>query len=50
MKHKLIIFSDYTWPFCYIGKGIVDELKKEYTIEQTLSEEGVDFFWVFAMI
>ena len=27
------IFSDYIWPFCYIGKGIVDRLKKEYAIE-----------------
>ena len=26
------IFSDYIWPFCYIGKGIVDQLKKEYAI------------------
>ena len=33
MLNKLIIFSDYAWPFCYIGKGIVDELKKEYEIE-----------------
>lgn len=29
------IFSDYIWPFCYIGKGIVDRLKKEYAIEDT---------------
>ena len=29
------IFSDYIWPFCYIGKGIVDQLKKEYEIEDT---------------
>lgn len=33
MIHKFIIFSDYAWPFCYIGKGIVDELKKEFNIE-----------------
>ena len=26
------IFSDYIWPFCYIGKGLVDRLKKEYAI------------------
>jgi predicted DsbA family dithiol-disulfide isomerase len=26
------IFSDYICPFCYIGKGIVDQLKKEYAI------------------
>lgn len=33
MKHKFLIFSDYAWPYCYIGKGIVDELKKEFDIE-----------------
>lgn len=27
------IFSDYIWPFCYIGKGIVDRLKKDYPID-----------------
>lgn len=32
---NLKIFSDYIWPFCYIGKGIVDRLKKEYSIEDT---------------
>lgn len=30
---KIKIFSDYIWPFCYIGKGIVDKLKKEFEIE-----------------
>ncbi len=29
------IFSDYICPFCYIGKGIVDQLKKEYAIDDT---------------
>ena len=29
------IFSDYIWPFCYIGKGIVDQLKKEFDIDDT---------------
>lgn len=33
MNHKILIFSDYAWPFCYVGKGIVDELKKEFNIE-----------------
>lgn len=33
MINKILIFSDYAWPFCYIGKGIVDELKKEFEIE-----------------
>jgi predicted DsbA family dithiol-disulfide isomerase len=29
------IFSDYICPFCYIGKGIVDRLKKEFAIDDT---------------
>ncbi|HUN54217.1 MAG TPA: DsbA family oxidoreductase [Smithella sp.] len=29
------IFSDYICPFCYIGKGIVDRLKKDYAIVDT---------------
>lgn len=33
MKHRFAIFSDYIWPFCYIGKGIVDKLKEEFGIE-----------------
>lgn len=33
MKHKFTIFSDNIWPFCYIGKGIVDKLKEEFDIE-----------------
>ena len=33
MKYNMTIFSDYIWPFCYIGKGIVDQLKKEFDIE-----------------
>jgi predicted DsbA family dithiol-disulfide isomerase len=35
MSIELKIFSDYIWPYCYIGKGIVDQLKKEYDIEDT---------------
>jgi predicted DsbA family dithiol-disulfide isomerase len=27
------IFSDFVWPYCYIGKGIVEELKKEFPID-----------------
>lgn len=33
MINKILIFSDYAWPFCYVGKGIVDELKKEFEID-----------------
>ena len=30
---KLRIFSDYIWPFCWIGKGLVDEFKDEFNIK-----------------
>ncbi len=30
---KLRIFSDYIWPFCWIGKGLVDEFRDEFNIE-----------------
>ena len=33
MSIKIKIFSDYIWPFCYVGKGIVQELEKEYDLE-----------------
>ena len=29
---KITIYSDYIWPFCYIGKGIVERLKQEFKI------------------
>ena len=29
---KITIYSDYIWPFCYIGKGIVERLKQEFAI------------------
>lgn len=29
----LRIFSDYAWPFCYIGKGIVEKLGREFTFK-----------------
>ncbi len=28
------IYSDYIWPFCYIGKGIVDKLKEDYDVQE----------------
>lgn len=33
MTHQLKIFFDYVCPYCFIGKGIVDELKKEYQLD-----------------
>jgi len=33
MSIKIKIFSDYIWPFCYVGKGIVEKLEKEYDLD-----------------
>ena len=33
MKYNIKIFSDFTCPFCYLGKGIIRELKKNFIIE-----------------
>lgn len=33
MKYRFNIYSDYIWPFCYICKGIVGQLKKKFDIE-----------------
>lgn len=33
MKYTITMFSDFLWPYCHIGKGIVEELKKEYDIK-----------------
>ena len=33
MSIKIKIFSDYIWPFCYVGKGVVDKLEKEYDLD-----------------
>ena len=33
MTYKITMFSDFLWPYCHIGKGIVEELKKEFDIE-----------------
>ncbi|MGI6678610.1 MAG: DsbA family oxidoreductase [Dehalobacterium sp.] len=30
---KILLFSDYACPYCYIGKGILYKLQKEYPLE-----------------
>jgi len=30
---KIKMFSDFIWPYCYVGKGIVESLSKEFDIE-----------------
>lgn len=35
MNNKMFVFSDYACPFCYIGKGIVDELNSIIKIVDT---------------
>lgn len=32
---NVLIFSDYAWPFCYIGKGIAEKLAQEFPLEIT---------------
>jgi len=50
------IFSDFVWPFCYIGNGIVEELKKEfplhdewlpYELRPETPPEGIAFTTLF---
>lgn len=33
MKKKVIVYSDYICPFCYIGKHRVDKLQEEFDVE-----------------
>ncbi len=33
MKKKVIVYSDYICPFCYIGKNRIDRIKKEFGVE-----------------
>lgn len=33
MAQKVEIFFDYVCPYCYIGQGMVDELKKDHDLE-----------------
>jgi predicted DsbA family dithiol-disulfide isomerase len=33
MKHKVIIYSDYICPFCYIGKNRIDRLQEEFDVD-----------------
>jgi predicted DsbA family dithiol-disulfide isomerase len=40
MSISLQIFSDYIWPFCYIGEGIVEKLKGEF--ELAIEWRGVE--------
>jgi predicted DsbA family dithiol-disulfide isomerase len=39
MSIRVRIFSDFTCPFCYLGAGIMEELKREFDI----SEEWVSY-------
>ena len=33
MKYTITMYSDYLWPYCYIGNGIIDKLRQDYDIE-----------------
>jgi predicted DsbA family dithiol-disulfide isomerase len=32
MSIRLEVFSDYIWPFCFIGEGIVEKLRQEFDL------------------
>lgn len=45
------VFSDYIWPFCYVGEGVIKKLESEYNLDvewigmeihPETPEEGVD--------
>ena len=36
MSYDIKLFTDYICPFCYIGKGILNELKKEFDIKDEI--------------
>jgi len=40
MSIKIKMFSDYICPFCYLGKAIIDKLKKQYKID--LEHVGIE--------
>lgn len=33
MKLKIKMFSDYIWPYCFIGKGLVEKMRDKYDFE-----------------
>ena len=51
---KLRIFSDFAWPYCYFGLGLVEKLKKDgfdftvewmpYELAPDASQEGENLF------
>lgn len=55
--YNIRVFSDFAWPFCYFGLGLVEKLKEdgiEYNIEWIPFEldpnaplEGMDLFNVY---
>jgi predicted DsbA family dithiol-disulfide isomerase len=66
MKRKVIVYSDYICPFCYIGKHRMDRLEQEFDVEiewrgleihpetpsegQTLKDMGLDHHYVDMVI
>lgn len=66
MKKKVIVYSDYICPFCYIGKHRMDRLRDEFDVEiewrgleihpetppegQTLMEMGLDHHYIEMVI
>ena len=40
---RVTIFSDYICPFCYVGKGVVKKLQKEFAGELAINDEWLPY-------
>lgn len=55
--NKIRIFSDFAWPYCYFGLGLVDKLKEDglefeldwipFQLDPNTPEEGLDLYDVY---
>lgn len=55
--NRIKIFSDFAWPFCYFGLGLVDRLKEDglefdlewipFELDPNAPEEGMDLYEVY---
>lgn len=54
---RIRVFSDFAWPFCYLGLGLVEKLKEEgvefeldwvpFELDPNCPEEGMDLYDVY---
>lgn len=55
--NNIRIFSDFAWPYCYIGLGLVEKLKKDgisfdldwvpFELDPNAPQEGMDLYEVY---